>query len=358
MNLSLKKIKDISGKCCVSILLNTHRTRPDNEQDPLALKNLTKEALSRINDGQYPKDLAEKVSSRLEKLAASIDHQHNLESLVLFVNEDVAEYLRLPIKVEARVSLGGTFATRDLVRAFNQSRNYYVLVLSRDRARLIEAYNDKVVQEIENEDFPFENLSNKPAGSAEAAVANRVTNLQQEFFNTVDKKVNKAITGNPHRVFVCTEESNYAQLLKVADKKDNLLGNLNGNHMHKKAFEIVEEIWPLVLDLRKENQKERVAELEKAANNGQVLTELTDIWKAVKEGRGKTIFVAKGFFQPARVTDDIVEVIHEDALKENESIDDIIDDMIEFNLEYGGDSVFLPEDELKKYGGLALTTRY
>ncbi len=40
MNHILKKIKDLSSGCCVTILLNTHNTFPDNEKDPIVLKNL------------------------------------------------------------------------------------------------------------------------------------------------------------------------------------------------------------------------------------------------------------------------------------------------------------------------------
>ena len=108
MNNVLKKLKDTTSDCCVTIILNTHRTLPDNQKDPIVLKNLIKEAETRLPvecNQQSPRMIIDKLIA----LAATIDHRHNLESLVLFVNEHIAEYTRLPIAVEDRVVIDKTF---------------------------------------------------------------------------------------------------------------------------------------------------------------------------------------------------------------------------------------------------------
>lgn len=155
MNITLKELKDIVSENCVSIILNTHRTSPDNKKDVLTLKNLIKEAEERLLANENKRD-AQKLVQRLLDLEAKIDHSQNLESLILFVNENIAEYTRLPVSVDNRVIIDDTFATRDLIRALHQEINYYVLVVSRQKTRLIEAFNDKVVREIGNP-FPIEN---------------------------------------------------------------------------------------------------------------------------------------------------------------------------------------------------------
>lgn len=353
---TLKKVKDITGKHCVTILFNTHRTIPDNEKDPIVLKNLVKEAQTRLQQEQDQNGV-KKVFHNLETLADSINHRHNLESLVLFANEDVAEYVRLPIAVEERVVVDDTFATRDVIRALYMEKGYYVMVLSRDKARLIEAFNDKVIEEAA-EGFPVDNIALYPVQKAEAAIAARQTHLQQEFFNVVDKRLVEVINRNPLKVFLCTEESNYHQYLKVADKKEFIIGFLNGNRMGEKNYHIIDAVWPEVKKIREEEIKQRLNELNAAAGAGKVLSDLNDIWRAVNEGRGKTLFVKQGFFQPARLNDGVVEVVKESERDVSGVVDDIIDEMIEFNLKSGGDSVFVTGDELDKYQGLALTTRY
>jgi hypothetical protein len=40
MNPLLKKVKDIYSEGCVSIIMNTHRTKPNNQHDSVLMKNL------------------------------------------------------------------------------------------------------------------------------------------------------------------------------------------------------------------------------------------------------------------------------------------------------------------------------
>src|SRR5690606_13397453 len=138
MNITLKEIKDIRSENCITIIATTHRSKPDYLNDGLRLKNLIKEAEDRLV-ADTSKRNATNLVEKLNKLAAEIDHSQNLESLMLFVNGEVAEYTRLPIKVEDRVVIDDTFATRDLVRAMHLETHYYILVLSQEKVRLIEA---------------------------------------------------------------------------------------------------------------------------------------------------------------------------------------------------------------------------
>lgn len=356
MDKVLKQVSNISAECCLTIIFNTHRTAPDNNKDPLVLKNLMREAASRIAE-ECGAQKAKILTAKLEALASDIQHRFNLESMAIFVNESVAEYTRLPLHVEDRVTIGKTFATRDLIRSLLKDKEYYLLVLSRDKARLIKAFNDRVVTESED-GFPLENTDLHPRQPAEAAIANRMTDLRDEFFNQVDKQLIRIIKEDPWPVFICTEESNYHAYLKVADQKEQIFGLLPGNRMAQKAQQIVSEAWPHVLESRRKTLNDRVTELKAATNTGKFVTDFNDIWRAVNEGRGKTLFVRQGYFQPARINNGTVELVSADKAEEPGITDDIIDDMIEINVQNGGDCIFLSADELEQYQGLVLTTRY
>lgn len=352
---TLKKLKNITSDCCVTIILKTHRTTPDNEKDSIVLKNLIKEAESRLRAG-YEKSVVVTIMAKLNKLAESINHRHNKESLILFVNENTAEFIRLPITVENRITVDKTFATRDLVRALHRETSYYILVLSQDKARLIKAFNDKVADEIED-GFPIINTDLIPVQRSEAAIGSRQTNLLREFFNRIDKQLNKVQNEDPLPVIICTEESNYPEYLKVADRKEMLIGNCYGNKMNEKAHHIVEAAWPIVKKINSERNNQRLAELKKAVNSRNFLIDFNEIWQAVNDGRGKTLFVKQGYFQPAKLENNHIELVSMDDV-ENANVDDIIDEMIEKNLRSNGDAVFIKGDELEKFNGLVLETRY
>jgi hypothetical protein len=348
----LKKLKDIQSDCCVTIQLQTHRTLPDNQKDPIELKNLVKEAENRLT-AECGKEKAFVIIDKINNLVSDIDYRFNLESLVLFVNEEMAEYIRLPINVEQnKVTIGKTFATRDLVRALHQEMNYYILVLSRDKARLIEAMADKEVEEI-TDGFPMENTFGA-AGGAPGAIANLQTGLVLEFFNRVDKQLNETQKGNDLPVFISTDASNYSEYLKVADRKEIIKALVAGNRDLDNAHNIIREVWPVAKKWNEERSEQRLEELDKAVGAKLFLTDFTEIWRAILEGRGRTLFVKQGFFQPAWLENNVVQLVSSD----NANVDDIIDDMIEKNFGFGGDAVFVYGNELEPYNGLVLVTRY
>jgi hypothetical protein len=356
MNDTLKKLKDVQAECCITIILNTHRTKPDNKRDPIQLKNLLKEAEERLlND--YDKRFARSHVEKMNQLAEGIDHEYNLESLVLFVNEDTAEYVRLPIAVEDRVVIDHTFATRDLVRAVHQQEAYYILVLSRDEARLIEAANDKVVQEV-GDPFPFGKKGLYSTSKLDMTMAQGSDNLIEEFFNRVDKAFHTVWEKNPLPVLVCTEERNFHHYLKVADKTHLVIGHLTMSRLDYKAHHIVPEGWPIVQKANKERNDQRLEELQSAVGAGKFLSAPGDIWKAIHEGRGQTLFVQRGYFQPAIINGDAIELVELSEANRPGVVDDIIDEMIEANMRFGGDIVFLSQDQLQDFQGLALITRY
>ncbi len=352
----LKKLETVASSNCVTILLQTHRTSPDNDQDPILLKNLVRDAETRLL-AELDKKEASPIIEKIKTLAASIDHKHNLETLVLFVNENIAEYVRLPIQVENRVVIDETFATRDLMRALNSEYSYYVLVLDRDKARLIEAYNNKVTREVKI-GFPIDNKNLYPSQRSEAAIGARQSNLQREFFNNVDKKLVDVLNEKNLPVIIHTEESNYAEYLKVSDRKEAIVGNVSGNRISEKEQHIIDEVWPTAKDLNEKRKEERIAELKTAASTTNFLTDYNEIWTALESGNGKTIFVQRGFFQPAKIDNGSLELVSQEDATKAGVVDDIIDEMIEKILSKGGDVVFLDTEDLKDYQGLVLITRY
>ena len=355
MNSTLKKLKDIKSDCCVTILLQTHRTPPGNLKDNIELKNLVKEAQTKLS-AECDKNIASTIIDKINNLASDIDYRFNLEALVLFINEHIAEYLRLPISIENnKVTIGKSFATRDLVRALHQEQAYYILVLSRDRARLIEATGDKETTEITG-GFPMENTFAVPEG-ASGANARLQSNLVLEFFNRVDKQLNQLQKGVDLPVFIATDESNYSEYLKVADRKETVAGLIAGNRDLENAHNIIKDVWPVAKKWNEKRNRERLAELDVAVGMKNFLTDFTEIWRAILAGRGRTLFVKQGYFQPAKLENNVVQLVSSKNISEA-NLDDIIDEMIEKNLEFGGDAVFVYGDELAPYDGLVLVTRY
>ncbi len=355
MNETLKRVKDIVKDGCLTIILNTHRTKPDSQKDPIKLKNLIKEARTRLEKGLDKREV-KRIMNNLEEVAGQIDHSHNLDSLILFANSDFADYTRLPVTVNARVVVDDNFATRDLIRAMNQQAGYRIVVLSRQKARLIEAFNDKVVAEIK-EGFPIEN-NIYTTDKHKLSTARGQDNLIEEFFNQVDKMLSVYMKEDPLPLIVATESRNFDHFKKVTANATYIAGHINRNRDKDEAHQIVSDAWTVMREVISKREQERISELRKAVASGMVMTDYNDIWKAIHQGRGSMLFVKKGFFQPALLNDGEIAPVSIGEREQNGYIDDIVDEMIELNRRYGGDTIFIENDDYLTRYRVALVTRF
>src|SRR5215471_179403 len=130
----LHELQDIHTYPCLTITLPTHRTSPDNKQDPIRVKNLVSEGANRLLREFSKRDVAP-LLERLDDLVASINYEYTLDGLMLAVNRDMAREYVLPFTLDERVVVDETFFTRDLVHALNRARRYWVMALSEQSTR-------------------------------------------------------------------------------------------------------------------------------------------------------------------------------------------------------------------------------
>ncbi len=352
---ALRSLKRQEGDPCVSILLNTHRTFPENAQDPINLKNLVAATEKRLLKA-YDKRAVWPLLERLHAAVAGIDHTTNLDGLALFAKADMAEVVKLNVPVTDRVVVDQDFATRDLLRAMQSSAHFYVLTISGHESRLIEVLRDKVVGEYGAKDgFPFrDQLYNTHA--AERSQAGVEENLMKEFCNRLDKVMQAVHAENPLPVIVAADERNVRFLQGVADKPSMYIGSITGSPDDVKPHILAEQAFAEVEQVMAERRKGALDAISKAQGAGKLMDDAGEIFRAAQAGQGDTLYVEEGYFQPARVDGGTV------TLKEDPTeagvVDDIIDEIAEDVLRYGGHVVFLPEGALREYRKLCLTVRY
>lgn len=357
MKETLERLSQIKAPVCVSLVLNTHKTRPENAKDSIHLKNLISEANTRLKQ-EFNDDIAKRYTEKLNEMAEHIDHNHNDLGLMMFVNDEVAEYLRIPMQVHDRVVIDETFATRPIVRALQKHSDYYVLALSKGKARFFQFSGDEAVKEFKENGFPHNDNALLSTIKSEGGNATKVSRLTREFFNNIDKKVNEIRNLNPLPVVVYAEKTNFHQYLNEADYPNTILGHIVLQNFDEKPGNLAKEIGPQIERLTIESNRERIEELEQALGAGKTLSDLNDIWRAVREGRGNTIFVEEGYIQPVRDEDGMLTPIETADISHSSDIDDIVDEMIEHTLKFGGDVVFIEKGGLEKFNQLALVTRY
>jgi len=358
MNIStLTKLVHEMSDPCVTVSLNTHRTHPDSLQDAIQLKNLSKEAESRLISEYGKKETTNLVES-LHQIVDSIDINLNLDSLHIFLSDTTTEIIRSPLPTsDDVVHVGDSFAIKPLIKIFNRTESYLIMVLSQSGVQLFDASNDAVTQELENDDFPFPDNPHYLDSKAQLSDSNRVDNMVREYLNKVDKALVKVYqeTGQ-HCIVICTED-NYSRLMQVADNPDVYMGYSPINYNDTATHTIAKQAYSMVEERQKDLRTKAISEMQESVGVKGITTDIIEIYKAAKEGRGELLVTHADFSQPAMVLDEYTIKLIDDPTLEG-ATDDIISDIAWQVLSMKGRVVFTRQEELDSLGKIALKLRY
>ncbi|SJM38080.1 hypothetical protein A1019T_02068 [Psychrobacter pasteurii] len=370
MKATLKNLRETTAKPAVSIFVKTHRQHPDNEKDPIALKNLLKVAEERI-ENEYDKKTASTILDKVQEKIAHHNHNYNLDTLAIFASPDEAQVLRLPLDAKERVVIGERFATRDLMRDMASAVHYYVVVLGRDHARLIEAANNRVIKEFHPDDeaqknmesipFPIENNSLYKTGDGGSdRSANNENSYLKEYFNRVDKSVQELWGEHKMPLVIVGDNRNISYYKEVCDRPENIIGAVsNVTELEEgSAQHIVDGVQEAVEEYRTSLHQAALGEIDKARGAGMLRVDLQEIYRSAFQGAGETLYLRKGYMQPAKIDEKAQTLtIADDPAAEGVN-DDAIGEVIEHIIHNGGKVVFMPQDIMGDDLPIALVTRY
>lgn len=361
MNLhEIQLLQQIKGYPAITITLPTHRSTPDNQQDPIRVKNLVNEAVERLLS-EFNKREISTLLTRLENLAESIDYRNSLDGLALFVNTDFSRAVYLPFDLRERVVIGETFFTRDLVFAINRTPRYWVLALSEKPTRLYEATRDDLI-EIQEGEFPLTHEGpggeqSLPGGFGKRKSAYR-DEYHEQFFRKVDAALKPFLAEDPLPVALVGVDRFLAFFKEITDHRDAIVAELTGSHDKTSEHELGQLVWPVVKASLAEKRQLVMGELDKAVGEGKVASTIQDVWRMANEGRGHLLLVEEDFLLPARVDETGMRITPADELSGPGVIEDAVDEVIETVLNKQGRVIFLENGSLEMHRRIALILRY
>ncbi len=352
----LKHLQSLQSIPALSILLPTHRTSPDNKQDPIRVRNLVDEAIERLSEEFSKRDL-EPLLKNLETLVSEIDYPHTLDGLALYVSHDFAKLYYLPFSVKERVIIDQTFATRDLVYGLNRAQRYWILLLSEQVTRLI-AGTGETLEEINDKNFPLEMQG--PGANAPlpfAADSSYRDDRHRRFFQSV------------HSIFTSYDEDDALPLIvggvarylsffnEVSQPHQVISETLTGNFDKTSLPELEELISPLRKSILAAQKADALDKLEAAANAQRVISTVGEVWRLANEGRGQLLLVEKNYSVPGVIgPEGHLELV--DSVGGVDVIDDAVDEIVEAVLAKGGKVLFVDNGTLSLYQQIALILRY
>jgi len=353
----LEKLASEKNSPCVTISMNTHRTHPDNLTDTIAFKNLVKEAHERVINEFGKRDVSN-LLKKIDGLKEEFDVNYNLESLHIFVSNSTKEIVRsMWPSAGDIVQIGESFDVKPLIKVYNRTEEYLILLLSQSGVSLFHALNDGISEEIKNDDFPFSKNPHFVTDPEKLSDGKNIDNLVREFFNEVDKAVVRVhnLTGM-NCVVICTED-NYSRLLKVADKPSLYEGHANINYNNTAPHTLASGAWEIMKVVQKKRTTLAILEMQEAVGEGKVLTDLSEIYRAVKEGRGDLLISNANFHQPVKMTGEFTFDLIKDVTLPD-AIDDITSEIAWDVFSKKGRVIYTSQDELNLMGNIALKVRY
>jgi hypothetical protein len=115
---------------CISLYMPTHRSHPENQQDPIRYKNLLKEIQTSLLQ-KYSNDETKEFLTPLEELINDPKiWNKTLEGLAVFSSASVMEIVKLQVSVEPLAIVADSFHTKPLRKYLQSVDRFHVLGLS------------------------------------------------------------------------------------------------------------------------------------------------------------------------------------------------------------------------------------
>lgn len=353
----LERLAAASDTPCVTISMNTHRTHPESKQDHIGLKNLVERAKDQLLVSNGKRDIVG-LLEKMDGLESEIDENFNLDSLHIFLSNSTKEIVKSPWPVEQdELLIADRFAIKPLIKILNRTENYLILLVHKEGIKLFHAINNAIAGEIRNDDFPFLHNLHYLNPNEHLGDAKQADNKAREYMNKLDKAVLKTHYQNTFNCIVISTEENYNRLMQVADKPGIYLGWVNIKHNDTGNHTLAADAWEVIKSIQQQRRIAAIEEMAEAVGQGNVITDLSEIYKAAKEGRGDLLITHNDFKQAVRSTGPFSIELTEDA-SGPDIIDDIVSEIAWDVTSKKGRAMFIDQEEMKLSGDIALKLRY
>jgi hypothetical protein len=347
---------------CVSILMPTHRYRPNSDQDPIRFKNLLKRAEALLAERLPVRD-ARELLAPLAALADPWFWESQLDGLALYLSRDLALHHRLPQRLPEVVVVADSFHVKPMLRFLQANQRYHVLSLSQNAVSFYEGTAFSLAP-IDLAGLPsslaealgverrerFLNVRSAGAGHSPvyhghgAPDASRKEDLQR-FFRLVDRALWELLRDDPAPL-VLAGVGYYLPLYAEASRCSNIVERgVEGNFDVASPEELHARAWPLVKEVLRGREEVALREHEAGVARGHATDELGRVARAAVQGRVRRLLLGEGVHAWGRL-DPASGALQLAEEQQGPHDDDVLDDLAEAVLGRGGEVMQLPLERM------------
>jgi hypothetical protein len=381
------------GSPRVSLYQPTHRSFPDNQQDPIRFRNLLKEVEASLGERAQSSDIQAMLATMRDLAADEAFWSHALDGVAVFAAPGFFRALRLQRPVSSMAIVAESYHVKPLLRILQSAGRFQVLALNRRSVRLFEGDRDvldevplaaqvpaTIDQALQEESgasggHPQETGAAQPrSGGAGERIATRAgtrsggvhrshldvkdaANLEVErFFRAVDRAVTEHHSRPSGLPLILAALPEYHSPFHALSHNPQLLADSIGiNPESLSADALREKAWEILLPAYESRLAGLVDRFGAAMPVGRASDRLEDVALAAAEGRIDTLLVDASRKLPGRLKDDGRVVAGDLA---DSGTDDLIDDLAERVLRTGGDVVVVPTERMPSTTGMVALLRY
>ncbi|MEB3355408.1 MAG: hypothetical protein VKK04_01585 [Synechococcales bacterium] len=378
----LQNLVEAQHQPCVSIYLPTHKAGPETRQDPIRLKDLTRQAQQQLVQLGLREDDARQLLMPASNLVQAGDGEfwrHQSHGLALFITPEGMQEYRLPESFEEQVVVGDRFYLKPLLPLLQNNGRFFLLALSQGAVRLYLASRDAIAP-VPLEDLPANLEDALKYDQKEAQLrfhreARNHTPIRhgqgvgtggeekkdeiRRYCQIVDRTLQKhlhlenmpmVLAGVEYVLDIYRDSSTYPHLVEeqITGKVDPE-GGMDDEELHQRAWEIMKPRFAAT-------QRQTVETFGSFQGTGQATNRIQDIVLAAYRGQVDTLFVATHAHQWGTVDPDASKV----TLTEQQSPKtlDLLDIAAIHTVLNGGTVYAVAADQIPGTGHAAAIFRY
>ncbi len=361
----------------ISLYQPTHRHSPENQQDPIRFKNLVREIEVSLKE-KYPKKEIKPIMDTFIRLSEDKEFwNYTNEGLAVLYAEGQAIIYKLNRTVKELVVVGENFHIKPLIRNFQSADRYHALGLNREGFTIFEGNRygfDEVdldadiprnIREALGDQFTSSYLTvGRYAGAGVGGVfhghGSRKDEIEKDterFFRFVDKVVLDHYSRPMELPLVLVALPEYHTLFKNISHNPYLLEKGVGvNYDILTVDKLKDRIWEVIEPIYLKKTSDLVDRFGEAQAQDLGSDDKVQIAKASVENRIETLLLESDKIVPGRLNKETGQ-IEEGELIDPE-IGDLLNDIAETTLKFGGEVVILPKERMPTDRGAAAIYRY
>lgn len=367
---------------CLSLYQSTHRSHPENAQDPIRYKNLVKQLEVSLNSTYAAKEY-EFLLNSFHDLAENSDFwQHTLDGIAVLANKDEFKIYHLQRSTPDFAVVADSWHLKPLLRQTQTEDRYQVLCLTRSEIQLYEGNRDSLDHMVFSAEFPdtaakaigteltqpFQQVGNYGLGPAarpgmamhhgHGGKSDAVEVDIERFFRVIDKAVHERVSKHSQLPLILVTLSEYQGIFRKLSNNTFLVEEgLSIDPTALTVDQLRQKTWELMEPVAAKRVQDAVSRFHQAHGTGLANSDLERTLGAILDGRVETLLVDADKRIAGRVDRESRQIILLDDFSAPDA-EDVLDDLAEMALRRGGKVMVVPSSYMPTDSGLASIYRF